>query len=316
MHRVTLGRTGLSVSAAALGGGGASCLGRRTGGSLENSVRLIRRALELGVTFFDTAEAYRTEDDFGEALAGVPRDAFVLSTKKTTWQKEGTTEDFTADDITAALDASLKRLRLDHVDIYHLHGLGAERYDHALAHWVPALRALRQQGKIRAIAVSEPFERDQGHTMLARAVSDGWPDVVMVGFNILNPSARERVLAPCAVQGIGTMVMFAVRKAFSRPERLDEILADLKARGKLGPGLEEGPAPLGFLLREGGAESLTDAAYRFCRHEPGVHAVLFGTGDLAHLEANIASLGRPPLPAAALARLRTAFEGVDDVSGG
>jgi hypothetical protein len=56
--------------------------------------------------------------------------------------------------------------------------------------------------------------------------------------------------------------------------------------------------PLGFLLHEAGASSITDAAYRFARHEPGVDVVLFGTGDGDHLQANIASLLAPPLPLA------------------
>jgi len=315
MERVVLGRTGLSVSVAGLGSGGASCLGLRIGGTRENAVAIIRRAVELGINHFDTAETYRTEGEVGEGLAGVPRGSLVISSKKTTWKKDDA-PDLRAGDIVAALEASLVRLRMDHLDIYHLHGVGPEAYDYALAEWVPMMRKLKEQGKIRAIAVSEAFERDQGHTMLGRAIADGWPDVVMVGFNILNPSARDRILATCLAKGIGTQVMFAVRKAFSRPERLGEILADLKARGKLGPGLDDGPEPLGFLLKEGGAESLTDAAYRFCRHEPGVSTVLFGTGDMAHLEANVASLERPPLPPAVLERLQSAFGTVDDVSGG
>ena len=51
-------------------------------------------------------------------------------------------------------------------------------------------------------------------------------------------------------------------------------------------------------MHAGGAESVIDAAYRFARHEPGIDVVLFGTGNVAHLRANIASILRPPLPAA------------------
>ena len=70
------------------------------------------------------------------------------------------------------------------------------------------------------------------------------------------------------------------------------------------------PRPLDFLVHPGGAESITDAAYRFARYEPGVDVVLFGTGDAAHLKANIASLSRPPLPDADRARLLDLFGGV------
>ncbi len=72
---------------------------------------------------------------------------------------------------------------------------------------------------------------------------------------------------------------------------------------------------LDFLVHDGGATSLQDAAYRLCRHEPGVHVVLSGTGSVSHLESNAASLGRPPLPAEDAARLRELFARVDDVSG-
>ena len=63
------------------------------------------------------------------------------------------------------------------------------------------------------------------------------------------------------------------------------------------------------------ASSLPDAAYRFCRAEPGIHVVLSGTGSVAHLEQNIASLLGPPLPEDAHARLVELFARVDTVSG-
>ena len=65
--------------------------------------------------------------------------------------------------------------------------------------------------------------------------------------------------------------------------------------------------PLGFLLHASGADNLIDAAYRYARHEPGIDVVLFGTGSLDHLRANIASILRPPLPAADVARLNATF---------
>lgn len=312
MQQTVLGRTGLKVSVAGLGGGGFSQLGLGAGKSAADATALVRKALALGINFIDTAESYKTEAAIGDALAGVARDSVVLSTKKNTW-KEGAP--VTAADIEASLDASLGRLKTDHVDIYHLHGLGMNDYDRAVSEWVPALLKMKAKGKTRWIGVTEPFEKDRGHIMLQRAVTDGWPDVVMVGYNMLNPSARTRVLEPAARKGIGTLIMFAVRHAFSKPERLKEILADLQSRGKLGRELDDGEQPLGFLERDGGAGSLPDAAYRFCRHTPGTHVTLFGTGDANHLESNIRSLNGPPLPEPVLARLASAFGAVDDVSG-
>jgi aryl-alcohol dehydrogenase-like predicted oxidoreductase len=65
--------------------------------------------------------------------------------------------------------------------------------------------------------------------------------------------------------------------------------------------------PLDFLIHAGGASSLTDAAYRFVRHEPGVHVVLFGTSSVDHLRTNIASLLKPPLPEADRQQLTELF---------
>jgi aryl-alcohol dehydrogenase-like predicted oxidoreductase len=89
------------------------------------------------------------------------------------------------------------------------------------------------------------------------------------------------------------------------------VLADnigaLIAKGELDPSVGEGREALDFLIHEGGATSLTDAAYRFVRHTPGIDVTLFGTGSVEHLEANIASILRPPLPEADTARLHALF---------
>jgi len=75
-------------------------------------------------------------------------------------------------------------------------------------------------------------------------------------------------------------------------------LQELTASRQLPRWLADAPRPLGFLLHEKGARTITEAAYRFVRHEPGVDVVLFGTGDPEHLRANIASILSPPLPLA------------------
>ena len=71
--------------------------------------------------------------------------------------------------------------------------------------------------------------------------------------------------------------------------------------------------PLGFLGTD--ATSVVNAAYRFCRHEPGVDVVLTGTGNRRHLEENVRHIQDAPLPDAALAKLAALFGGIDSVSG-
>jgi aryl-alcohol dehydrogenase-like predicted oxidoreductase len=175
----------------------------------------------------------------------------------------------------------------------------------------------REAGKIGHLGVTEEFIPDCGHEMLARSLAEPEPpwEVVMTGFNMLNPSARERVFPRTQKRSIGTQIMFAVRRALSRPEKLRELLDGLERDGLLEPGALPRENPLGFLLGEGRAASLPEAAYRFCRHEPGVDVVLSGTGSLEHLEANARAIGSPPLPAELLARLREIFGSVDCVSG-
>ena len=153
---------------------------------------------------------------------------------------------------------------------------------------------LREAGKIRFLGITEAFGGDTGHQMMARAVRDDAWDVVMVGFNMLNQSARERVLAETQRRGIGVLCMFAVRDALSRPDKLRETIGELVRQGLIEANALDPQNPLDFV--EAVADSLPDAAYRFCRAEPGIHVVLSGTGKRAHLEQNVASILRPPLP--------------------
>jgi L-galactose dehydrogenase len=310
MDYVTLGKTGLRVSALGLGAGGHSRLGQRTGATEEESAQLVRRALALGVTFIDTAEAYGTEAIVGRGLREARRESVVLSTKKTI-SYDGRL--ISAAELARGLDASLARLQTDYVDVYHLHGVRAEQYDHAVAELLPALLRLREAGKVRFLGITEAFGADTAHQMLARAVHDDYWDVMMVGFNILNQSARERVLAETRRRGTGVLCMFAVRDALSRPEKLRETIGELIGQGLIDPAAVEPQDPLGFVLSA--ASSLPDAAYRFCRAEPGIHVVLSGTGNTKHLEANIASVLQPPLPDEVRARLIELFARVDTVSG-
>lgn len=308
METIKLGRTGLHASVLGLGGGGDSRLGRGTGADEAQSIRLVRSAIDQGVNFIDTAEAYGTEELVGRALRELPRDRVILSTKKTT--REGAV---TPQTLVDSLEQSLRRLHTDYVDIYHLHAVQPSNYEALRDALVPTLHKLRDQGKIRFLGITEAFHADPQHQMLQQALDDDLWDVVMVGFNLLNQSARRTVFARTLERDVGTLIMFAVRRALSRPARLRELLEELAARGKVPPSLvEEG---LTFLLREDGASSLPDAAYRFCRAEPGAHVILSGTSSIDHLRENVTSIARPPLQERDRARLIELFGAVDDVTG-
>jgi aryl-alcohol dehydrogenase-like predicted oxidoreductase len=298
MQYTTLGKTGLKVSVAGLGCGGNSRIGLGSGLSETQSVALVREALDLGVNFLDTAAVYETETIVGKAIKGRPRGSVVISTKS---------HATSAGEVLASLDKSLRQLDTDYVDIFHLHGLSPAAYDKAMAEIVPGLLRAKEQGKLRHLAVSETGPRDPEHKMLERAVVDGPFEVFMLGFSMMHQNARNSLLPRTREKGVGTLCMFAVRNIFSKPDVLKRTFGELAAEGKVPAELAKEENPLGFLVHEGGAESVVDAAYRFARHDPGIDVVLFGTGSVDHLRANIASILRPPLPAADVARLYELF---------
>ncbi len=306
MHYTTLGKTGLKVSVAGLGCGGNSRIGQGAGLTEAQSVALVRAALDLGVNFIDTAAIYGTEDIVGKAIEGRPRQSVVISTKSHINAFDGSST-VPAATVLANLDASLRALDTDYIDIFHLHGLSPKVYDHAMAEVVPTLLREKEKGKLRHLAVSETAPRDPGHTMLERAVEEPAWEVFMLAFHMMNQNARNHLLKRTQANKVGTLCMFAVRNIFSRPGLLRQTVAQLVAAGKLPPELAGTDNPLGFLVHAGGAESVIDAAYRFARHEPGIDVVLFGTSSTEHLKANIASILRPPLPAEDVAKLYTLF---------
>ncbi|MFC1715442.1 aldo/keto reductase [Candidatus Poribacteria bacterium] len=309
MDYTTLGRTGLKVSVMGVGCGGPSRVGQSTGKTEAESVTVIREALDSGVNFIDSSENYGTEGIVGQAIKGVDRSSIVLSTKKST------SRNTTPADVEKSLENSLKRLGTDYIDVYHLHGVVPADYDYLASEIAPTLQRVREQGKIRFIGITEMFNQDLQHTMLQRAIQNDVWDVMMVGFNILNQCARDRVFAEAIEKNVGILIMFAVRRALSRPEKLTEVLQKLIENGQLDPDDFDKDDPLGFLIHEGGAVSVPDAAYRFCRYEPGTHVILSGTGNREHLRANIESFSRPPLPEEDVARLKHIFRQADSVTG-
>jgi len=304
MDYTTLGRTGLRVSVAGLGCGGFSQLGLGTGKSEEDAIGIIRAALDLGVNLFDTAASYSTEPVLAKALRGVPRDAVVICTKA---PFAISNPNSTAESAVASLDRSLKELGTDYIDVYQLHGIAPRAYDHALAVLAPALLREKEKGKFRHLGITETAPGDPEHEMAQRACKDGVWDTLMLAFHMMHQNARASVFPLTRQYRVGTLMMFAVRNIFSRPERLAATLRELAAEGEVPQALADSPDPLGFLVHAGGASSVIDAAYRFVRHEQGADVVLFGTGDQAHLSSNIASILKPPLPESDRARLAALF---------
>jgi len=304
VDQVVLGRTGLVVSVVGLGCGGDSHLGLDTGGTIDQAINVIRRASELGVNYFDTADEYGTEELVGRALSRM-RDEVVISTKSKPRQADGSLLSAVA--LKERVHASLKRLRTDRVELFFLHMVRPGNYQYCLDELLPALDDLVALGTIGHIGITEGSRSDPSHSLLVRAVEDDAWEAMMLAFNPFNQSARQLLLPKAIAKNIGIDVMCATRGPFSHPDEMRSVIAALFDSGALDDASIDHDDPIGFVVHPGGAASVIDAAYRYARHEPGCHVVLTGTGDLAHLEQNIVSINRGPLPAADVAQLERYF---------
>lgn len=309
----TLGRTGLTVTVLGLGGGGNSRLGLSTGQTESHAAEVVQAALDMGVTLIDTARVYKTERAVGQALRGRHRDSLVLSSKSPYLDENR--QLLTAEAFAENLESSLRDLGVDMIDIYFIHGLKPEYYEESRERFVPVLEEARRAGKIRFFGVTEAFETDTRHEMLEKALQDDLWDIVMMGFNLLNQSARERVLPITHQKGIGTLGMFAVRRALIDENWLRKLLKRLADQGEVDPALVEAPNLFESLGLDGSSRSLSEAAYRFCAYEPGMDAVLSGTSSAEHLRENLESVRNGPLPGETITRLKQLFGKIDSISG-
>jgi aryl-alcohol dehydrogenase-like predicted oxidoreductase len=283
-----LGKTGLMVSVAGLGCGGNSRLGLGRGASFDDSVAVVRTAVDLGVNFLDTAEAYGTEEIVGAAARCYDRDRLVISTKAIFKAGEDTGET-----VTRRVDAGLRRLGLDYVDIFHFHAVAPATYDH--------------HREVRHVGITETGPRDPEQKMLARAIQEAPWEVIMLAYSLMNQGARRNVFPVTQRRGIGTLLMFVVRNIFSNAAYRRDVLAKLVEQGQLDVSIISKGDPLEFLVSEGGAQSITDAAYRYARHEQGADVILFGTGNKAHVKENVDSILRPSLAPPVIERLHASF---------
>jgi len=316
MDYVTLGKTGLVVSRACLGAGGSSRLGLRRGATPDEVMRLVGRAIELGVTLFDTAPRYGTESLIGQAVASRRNDLVISSKLSCVLGADMNSTDLcSAEDARKQVEASLVALKTDRIDILHLHGVRPHQFEHCQDVLLPELVRLREAGKVRFLGVTESFGNDPDHVTARRTIANPEFGVLMLGLNIVNHSLTRTVLPATRAHGVGVMNMFAVRGALAQRDAIATLVAQLIASGEVDPADVDQNDPLGFLLEPGVAGSLTEAAYRYCRHTPGIDVVMFGTGNIEHLEQNIGSILGPPLPKPALRQISNAFGKVISATG-
>jgi predicted aldo/keto reductase-like oxidoreductase len=258
MQYTVLGRTGLQVSRL---GFGCMRLPMKSDTEVDRSlaIPMLQRAVELGVSYFDTAVGYCGGDSqrvLGEAMQGV-REKVVLSTKNPHYDKadhKGWWKN---------LEDSLERLRTDHIDIYNHHGLNWETYQASLAGddglYALALKA-KEQGLIRHICHS--FHGPLAS--LKSIVSSGLFDSVTLQYNLLDRSLEEGI-ALARELGEGVVVMGPVgggRLGFPS-DKARELVGEVKSTPEL--------------------------ALRFVLSNPGVCVALSGMSTLTQLEENVAT---------------------------
>jgi L-galactose dehydrogenase len=150
-----LGRTGLQVSLVGFGGSPIGGVFRPV--TQAEADATVRTALDAGINYFDTAPLYgatAAERALGRALAGVPRDRYVLATKVGRYEGEGKNFDFSAARVVRSVDESLARLRSGHLDLIQVHDLEFSSLAQVWGETLPALDRLRAAGKVRFIGIT------------------------------------------------------------------------------------------------------------------------------------------------------------------
>lgn len=296
MDYTVLGITGLRVSR--LGLGGAGLAGAFAPASADEARRTIDAALDAGVKFIDTAPFYgngESERRIGDALAdGGKRASVVVASKAVI---PGTT--YTYDSVIASVEASLARLRTDWIDLLQIHEADMQPYDLLFAETLPALRKLKEQGKIRHIGVT-----GRNTARLARLVRSGAFDTVQAytRFMLIDHTACDELLPLAAQMGLGFingsalgMGLLAGKPAvFLERELVEEANSRLRQ--------------LDFLERSADG-SFVEAGMRFSLGHPDVHVTLTGADSADVLRANVSYCDGKGLPEPDVQRLHALFRG-------
>jgi aryl-alcohol dehydrogenase-like predicted oxidoreductase len=291
MEYRTIPRTEITVSSIAMG-----CWGI-AGGSMwgeqeeKDSIGAIHAALDSGITFFDTAEAYgggQSEEVMGKAFRG-RREKAVIATKVSP-------SHFAAADLRQSCEASLKRLQTDYIDLYQLHW--PTRDETPLSETVEAAQALIQEGKIRSFGVCN-FGTGNMEEMLPLTV----PVTNQVAYSLVWRAIEQEIVPQCREHGIGILPYSALLHGIlSGKYRSADEVPDGRARTRHfsgdrpnarhgGPGAEE--LTFGIINQvasvcEELGLTMTQVAFAWAMHKEQVTSVLAGARNAEQAEANAA----------------------------
>jgi aryl-alcohol dehydrogenase-like predicted oxidoreductase len=322
------GNSGLQLSALGLGCwafGGGEYWGES---DQENVNRLVQRAYDLGVTYFDTAEAYnegRSEQFLGEAIKPIPRDRIVIGSKIAPSNTRPAT-------LVEHCEASLARLGTDYVDLYMIHwpihpqAIRHHTDDEDLINNPPSLEEavhtllrLQEQGKIRYLGVS-----NFGVTRLEEILQVGGDYVAdQLGYSLLTRAAEMEILPYCRQKNVGVIVYMVLMQGLlaDRWRTFEEIPEWQKRtrhfncqRTPLCRHGEEGAEEetlqaldrIRIIAKECGMP-MSDVALNWAVANQGVSSVLVGTQNVQRLEANVKGVAEP-LPPEVIEKLNLATE--------
>ncbi|MFD0902604.1 aldo/keto reductase [Actinomadura sediminis] len=296
MQYRTLGRTGVQVSALALGAMNFGAIGRTT---QDEATAIVDAALESGINLIDTADMYgrgESEEMVGKAIAG-RRDDIVLATKATMpMGDERNRQGGSRRWLVTALDDSLRRLGVDHVDLYQMHRWDPRTGDEET---LSALTDLQRAGKIRYFGSSTfPAYRIVQAQWAAREHRLSRYVTEQPAYSILQRGIEEHVLPVAAEYGLGVLAWSplasgwlsgAVRKgreiatsrAKSLPDRFDLSLPHNRAR-------LDAVERLAVVADEAGL-TMVQLALGFVTAHPAVTSALIGPRTLEHLHSQVAA---------------------------
>jgi aryl-alcohol dehydrogenase-like predicted oxidoreductase len=307
-----LGKTGIRVSAIGFGGwaigGAAEASGVPFGWgrtSDEESLAAIRRARELGVTLFDTADSYgfgRSESLLGIVLSRY-RQEIVIATKVGVVRTASGAlkKDFSRQHIFHAVDGSLKRLRTDYIDLYQVHNPTVE--DLRREEIQEAMDRLQDAGKIRFWGVSV-FTPEEGMEILRRR----WGHALQVLYNILNQAPAAELLPLAKEKGYGIIArvplasgLLSGKFRFDSVFPADDVRQNFLTQRRLQEAIErvdEVKAIIG-----GTARNLAEGALRFVLSDDAVSSTIPGAKNERQVEMNVAA-AEGALPADIVEKLR------------
>src|SRR5213082_634635 len=303
MEYVKLGRTGLDVSRICLGcmSYGAADSGNHAWSLAEEEARpFIKRALEGGINFFDTANRYSlgsSEEILGRAIKDFARrDEVVIATKVYGRMRPGPNgAGLSRKAIMAEIDASLRRLGTDYVDLYQIHRWD---YDTPIEETLEALHDVVKSGKTRYIGASSMFAWQFCKALYLADLHSGTRFVSMQPhYNLLNREEEREMLPLCLAEGIGVMPWSPLargRLARGWETQSSTTRAQTDEYGKkLYSGTEEADKPVVDRVGEiAKARRIPRAqiALAWLLHKPAVTAPIVGATKLHHLEEAVAAL--------------------------